>query len=110
MFVADQTPHISMVNFGLKFLNQKTPVFVGYDRLSSRMNVTFVYCEMEKIKRGHYRVTYHEITPTNQKFEPYEVVKKFHQNLEKTINKNPDNWLWSHRKWKYKDAIKHYDE
>ena len=23
MFVADQTPHISMVNFGLKFLNQK---------------------------------------------------------------------------------------
>ena len=110
MFVADQTPHISMVNFGIWFLNQKTPVFVGYDRLSGRMNVTFVYCEMEKIKRGHYRVTYHEITPTNQKFEPYEVVKKFHQNLEKTINKNPDNWLWSHRKWKYKDAIKHFDE
>ncbi|MFB0967073.1 MAG: lipid A biosynthesis acyltransferase, partial [Cloacibacterium sp.] len=40
----------------------------------------------------------------------YEVVKKFHQNLEKTINKNPDNWLWSHRRWKYKDSIKHFDE
>lgn len=110
MFVADQTPHISMVNFGLKFLNQKTPAFIGYDRLSSRMNVTFVYCEMEKVKRGHYKVTYHEILPDNDKFEPYEVVKKFHKNLEKTINKNPDNWLWSHKRWKYKDAIKHYDE
>jgi KDO2-lipid IV(A) lauroyltransferase len=56
MFVADQTPHISMVNFGLKFLNQKTPAFIGYDRLSSRMNVTFVYCEMEKVKEDITRL------------------------------------------------------
>ena len=74
------------------------------------MNVTFVYCEMEKVKRGHYKVTYREILPDNDKFELYEVVKKFHKSLEKTINKNPDNWLWSHKRWKYKDAIKHYDE
>jgi KDO2-lipid IV(A) lauroyltransferase len=51
MFVADQTPHISMVNFGLKFLNQKTPAFIGYDRLSSRMNVLSI--AKWKIKRGH---------------------------------------------------------
>lgn len=110
MFVADQTPHVSMVNYGIEFLHQKTPVFIGYDRLSSRMNVSFVYCEMEKIKRGQYRVTYHEILPDNEKFEHYEVVRKFHKNLEKTIHKNPDNWLWSHKRWKYKDAIKHFEE
>lgn len=110
MFVADQTPHISMVNYGIWFLNQKTPVFIGYDRLSSRMNVAFVYCEMEKIKRGSYKVTYHEILPDHEKFETYEVVKKFHKHLEETIQKRPDNWLWSHKRWKYKDAIKHFEE
>lgn len=109
MFVADQTPHISMVNYGLEFLHQKTPVFIGYDKLSGRMNVSFVYCEMEKIKRGHYRVTYHEILPDGYRFEPYEVVKKFHKLLETTIQKNPDNWLWSHKRWKYQDAIKNYE-
>ena len=109
MFVADQTPHVSMVNYGLEFLHQKTPVFIGYDKLSGRMNVTFAYCEMEKIKRGYYRVTYHEILPDEEQFAPYEVVKKFHKQLEATIQKRPDNWLWSHKRWKYQDAIKTYD-
>lgn len=110
MFVADQTPHVDMVNYGLKFLNQPTPAFIGYDRLSTRMNVSFVYCEMEKVKRGHYKITYHEILPDHDKFEPFEVVKKFHQSLEKTILRNPDNWLWSHKRWKYQHAIKNFDE
>lgn len=109
MFVADQTPHVSTVNYGIEFLHQKTPVFIGYDKLSGRMKVSFVYCEMEKIKRGHYRVTYHEIHPEEAQFEPYEVVKKFHRLLESTIRKNPDNWLWSHKRWKYQKAIKTYD-
>lgn len=108
MFVADQTPHVSMVNYGLEFLNQKTPVFIGYDKIACRMNVTMVYCEMVKIKRGQYKVTYHEIHPDEEKFAPNEVVKKFHKLLEETIKQHPDNWLWSHKRWKYQDAIKQY--
>ena len=43
MFVADQTPHVSEVTYGLNFLHQKTPAFVGYDKLSTRMDLAFVY-------------------------------------------------------------------
>ena len=110
MFVADQTPMRSQVNYGIEFLHQKTPIFVGYDRIASRMNVAFVYCEMEKIARGKYRATYHEILPDAEKFVPLEVVKKFHHLLENTINRNPDNWLWSHKRWKYQDAIKQFEQ
>jgi KDO2-lipid IV(A) lauroyltransferase len=100
----------SQVNYGIDFLHQKTPVFVGYDRIASRMNVAFVYCEMEKIARGKYRATYHEILPDAEKFASLEVVKKFHHLLENTINRNPDNWLWSHKRWKYQDAIKQFEQ
>lgn len=110
MFVADQTPHVSHVNYGLKFLNQSTPVFVGYDKLSTRMDLAFIYCEMKKVKRGFYQVNYHRIYPDGEKFVEHEVVKKFHILLENTIKKRPDNWLWSHRRWKYADAIKTYEE
>ncbi|SEH88815.1 KDO2-lipid IV(A) lauroyltransferase [Epilithonimonas hominis] len=110
MFVADQTPHSSHVNYGLKFLNQKTPAFIGYDKLSTRMDMVFIYCEMKKVKRGYYQVNYHRIYPDGERFVEYEVVRKFHKLLENTIRKRPDNWLWSHRRWKYKDAIKKYDE
>ena len=106
MFVADQTPHISFVDVGLEFMHQKTPVFIGYDKLATRMDLTFIYCEMKKVKRGYYQINYHRIMPEGEKFVENEVVKKFHQLLENTLNKRPDNYLWSHRKWKYAHGIK----
>lgn len=107
MFVADQSPHISEIHYGLKFLNQDTPAFIGYDKLSTKMDLIFIYCEMTKVKRGYYQVNYHRIYPKNgEKFETYEVVNRFHQLLENTIRKRPDNWLWSHRRWKYQHALK----
>lgn len=109
MFVADQSPHISHVNYGLEFLNQKTPVFIGYDKLATRMDLAFIYCEMKKVKRGFYQVNYHRIYPDGKKFAENEVVKKFHKLLENTLHKHPDNYLWSHRKWKYQDSIKNFD-
>ena len=109
MFVADQSPHVSEVSFGLNFLNQKTPAFIGYDKLSTRMDLAFVFCEMKKVKRGYYQINYYRIYPDGEKFVEHEVVKKFHKLLENTINKRPDNYLWSHRRWKYQHAVKVMD-
>ncbi|NAW51104.1 lipid A biosynthesis acyltransferase [Elizabethkingia argentiflava] len=106
MFVADQTPHFSEIHYGLDFLNQKTPAFIGYDKLSTKKDLAFVYCDMKKVKRGYYQVNYYRIYPDGEKFKPYEVVNKFHELLENTIKTRPDNWLWSHRRWKYKDVLK----
>ncbi|MDW9378959.1 lysophospholipid acyltransferase family protein [Chryseobacterium sp. JV558] len=109
MFVADQTPHHAHVTYGLEFLNQRTPAFIGYDKLATRMDLVIIYCEMKKVKRGYYQVNYHRIYPDGEKFTENEVVRKFHKLLENTLHKNPDNYLWSHRKWKYQDAIKNFD-
>ena len=106
MFVADQSPNHVNVDLGMTFLKQMTPVFIGYDKLATRMDLAFVYCEMKKVKRGFYQVNYYRIYPEGDAFEEFEVVKKFHQLLENTINKRPDNYLWSHRRWKYVDKIK----
>ncbi|WP_223559344.1 lysophospholipid acyltransferase family protein [Chryseobacterium lathyri] len=109
MFVADQTPHVAHVNYGLEFLHQRTPAFIGYDKLATRMDLAFIYCEMKKVKRGYYQVNYHRIYPDGEKFTEHEVVRKFHKLLENTLHKHPDNYLWSHRKWKYQDSIKSFD-
>lgn len=106
MLVADQSPFVGDVDAGMIFLNQKTPIYIGYDKLSTRMDLAFVYCEMKKVKRGYYQVNYHRLYPDNEHFKEFEVVKKFNILLEKTIKENPDNYLWSHRKWKNTHAIK----
>ena len=74
MFVADQTTYF-YGKFRIEISKSKTPAFIGYDRLSSRMNVTFVYCEMEKVKEDITSYLPRNF-PRQQKFEPYEVVKK----------------------------------
>lgn len=109
MFIADQSPFRGDVNYGMKFLNQKTPVFIGYDKISQKLDFAFIYCEMKKVKRGYYQVNYHRIYSEGEKFQEYEVVRKFHKMLEETINKRPDNWLWSHKRWKNQDVIKKYE-
>jgi KDO2-lipid IV(A) lauroyltransferase len=106
MFVADQTPDPFHVDIGVPFLNQNTPAFIGYDKLATRIDLAFVYCDMKKVKRGYYQINYYRILPVDEKFEEFEVVKKFHIMLQKTIENDPANYLWSHRKWKYAHHIK----
>lgn len=106
MFVADQTPHNAHVDVGVSFLNQETPAFIGYDKLATRLDLAFVYCDMKKIKRGFYQINYYRILPDGDKFVEFEMVKKFHHMLQQTIENDPPNYLWSHRKWKYAQSIK----
>ena len=105
LFVADQSPKKSAIHHSIKFLNQDTPVFIGFDKIAIRKSMAVVYCKTVKVKRGYYHTTFERITPDGKQFEPLEVVDKFFEKLEKTIIENPDNWLWSHKRWKWKKGI-----
>lgn len=106
MFVGDQSPQENVIEYGLEFLNQQTPVYMGYDKLATRFDMLFVYCEMKKVKRGFYQVNYYRLEPENDAFVPGEVVKSYYKRLENTIIKDPANYLWSHRRWKHGLKIK----
>lgn len=104
-FVADQSPHFSTIQFGVEFLGQKTPVFTGYNRLPNKENLIYTFAEIKKIKRGKYQIAFHEITPENNKFENSELVIKYMKLEEKLIREQPENWLWTHKRWKYKGYL-----
>ena len=106
--VADQSPHFSKVRYELDFLNQKTPIHIGFDAIARKLDLTVIYFEMIKKGRGRYQVELKEISKSAIKEKPYAIAHRFFELLEKTIRKNPSNWLWSHRRWKYKNGI-HYN-
>jgi len=105
LFVADQSPKKSAIHYSLNFLNQETPVFVGFDKLAIKKEMAVIFCKMVKVKQGYYHTTFERILPEGDNYEPMEIVHKFFINLEDTIRENPDNWLWSHKRWKYKKGI-----
>jgi KDO2-lipid IV(A) lauroyltransferase len=102
--VADQTPLKSEIQFINTFLNQRTPWFVGAEKIADMTSAQTLYVGMNKIKRGHYEVYFEVIDNPDNKDKNsgyFPVIDAFSKQLENNISQNPSSWLWSHRRWKH---------
>jgi len=102
VLVGDQTPVRSEVNYFTEFLNQPTPVFLGIEKLAKSMDDIVVFYHMRRIKRGYYTYTLIPITEHPKQTEQYEITNAHVKCLEEVIRREPQYWLWSHRRWKFK--------
>jgi len=107
MFMADQGPHVGKIKHWLPFLNQDTPVHKGAEKLSKMMDLVVVFIDIQKIKRGYYEITAHTLYENPKETTENEITEKYFDILEKVIQKNPEYWLWSHRRWKNKKGVKY---
>lgn len=98
-FPADQYPYEGAFHLG-EFLHQNTYAMKGSMGVAQRLGMAVVYMRMERVERGHYKVTYVNICDDASKFTPEEILKMYYTELEKEIKDNPTNWLWSHKRWK----------
>jgi Kdo2-lipid IVA lauroyltransferase/acyltransferase len=101
-FIADQTPSLKGGAYWTKFLNQDTPVFWGTEKIARKLNYPIVYVSVKKIKRGYYDIFADMIVHEPAKTKEGEISELHTRRLEKDILEQPETWLWSHRRWKYK--------
>lgn len=99
-YVSDQSPKWENIHLWLPFLNHDTPVFTGGERIMRKMNDAIFYVEMKRLKRGYYTCTYHLITKEPNSLPEHEITRIFFQMLEKTVQNDPQYYLWSHNRWK----------
>ncbi len=102
IFAGDQIPTKNEINFWTTFLNQETPVFLGAEKIAKKINGVVIYAEMLRTKRHYYEVNLQIITDKPQEEPDYYITLKHTQLLEQSILKQPEGWLWSHRRWKHK--------
>ncbi len=100
-FIADQTPS-PVGAYWTKFLNQDTPVYWGTERIAKKFNYAVVYVSVKKVKRGYYDVFAETLVEYPDKTKEGEISELHTRRLEKDIIEQPEIWLWSHRRWKYK--------
>jgi len=101
LFLADQTPHHSEINFVTNFLNQETPFFTGYGKIAKMLDQAVVFINLYRTKRGYYEAEFTLISDNPASTAEYEISHAFIRLLEQAIKERPYNWLWSHRRWKY---------
>ena len=102
LIAADQTPHVDEINYWSKFLNQDTPFYLGIEKMAVSLDVPVVFLDIHRVGRGRYNVDFQNITYEPKKTSSLEIMEKYIRLLEDAIRSDPSNWLWSHKRWKYK--------
>lgn len=98
--LTDQSPSDTHKSYWMEFLNQQTPVLFGAEQMAHSYDFAVVYFETKKLKRGHYSIELKIITDQPKSLEWGEITEAHTKSLEATIIKQPEFWLWSHKRWK----------
>ncbi len=101
LMISDQTPAAKKIHYWTNFLNQDTPALTGTEQLARKFNYPVYYAETKRIKRGYYQCELIPISINSAETAKFEITEKYMQLLQKTIETQPEYWLWSHRRWKH---------
>ncbi len=102
ILISDQTPVRSDAHFFTTFLNQPTAVFLGIEKLAKSYNYPVVFCDVKVVKRGHYTCEFVPLIEEPKLTAEHEITQAHVKYLEKMIQKEPQYWIWSHKRWKFK--------
>ncbi len=100
--ISDQSPRRANIHYWTKFLNQDTPVLTGTEELAKKFDFPVVYIHILRVKRGYYKCEYYPVSDSPKETAEFEITEKYMQILEKKIREVPEYYLWTHKRWKYK--------
>ena len=99
---ADQNPSVVEVADWYPFLNREAPFFRGPENLARRNRTAVVFGGIKKLGRGRYHMQLERVWDDASTTQPGEITAAYVQFMERQIREQPENWLWSHRRWKHR--------
>ena len=101
LMMADQTSHGLPQDFWTEFLHQDTCWFTGIERIAQKLDYAIVFVDMRRQGRGRYVENFELLVDNPKETKQGEIMERYVRSVERFIEANPDNWLWSHRRWKH---------
>lgn len=99
--VADQSPGDPSQAYWLHFFKHPTGFIKGTEKGARANNASVVFAHFYKKKRGHYHLDTKFITNDIHAWKEGELTIQYAQYIESCLQQHPDNYLWSHRRWKH---------
>ncbi len=104
ILAADQHPSDKTKAILVDFFNVKTACLHGPEAYGRNTGMPIVYFNIQRVKRGYYTMEIIDLFEHPEKTKFGEITQKYMSTLEEIIRKRPGDWLWSHKRWKHKDA------
>jgi len=100
IMVADQSPSNLKEAIEIDFFQKKTKALHGPAKYAHQYFDQVFYFKTIKVKRGFYQVSAHLLSDQIQVESQQNLTQKYFTEIEKMIQEQPANWLWSHKRWK----------
>jgi KDO2-lipid IV(A) lauroyltransferase len=98
--IPDQTP-IPAKGYWMEFLGRGTPVYRGPENLAKKFNLAVYTIDVQPVKQGYYKAKVELLTETPLECEDGWITEMFMKRLERKIIAKPEQYLWSHKRWKH---------
>jgi len=98
--VADQFPTTRDKQKMVDFFGNKIPFLHGPENFSRQLKVPVFYIEMKRVRRGYYAMEFYKLTDNAGELKENELTQLYVNHLEASIRKQPEDWMWSHKRWK----------
>lgn len=99
--VADQSPGKPDESLWFPFFGKLTPFVAGPERGARIFKKSIIFGHFFPVKRGHYSFTFKVITGDASQLPEGELTRQYVEYVEECIRMHPENYLWSHRRWKH---------
>ena len=101
-FLYDQRPRWDKLHHWVHFLNQETPVLEGAEKIARKTNQVVVFLKSSRVRRGYYEAEFIQMSDDISELPQNAITDRFWKMLEQMIHEEPQYWLWSHDRWKFK--------
>jgi KDO2-lipid IV(A) lauroyltransferase len=93
------------------FLHQEAGFYTSADRLAQQLDCAVLYVGIRRVRRGYYEVKFTELPDgravaaganSSDAAQRFPATETFIRQLEADIRATPEQYLWTHRRWKHK--------
>lgn len=98
--IADQSPVKTRDKHWVDFFGRDTAFLHGPDTFAREYNAPLLYLKVQRVARGKYESEIHVLQEDTASCEEGVLTRLYAQFLEQQIREKPENWLWTHKRWK----------
>jgi KDO2-lipid IV(A) lauroyltransferase len=74
----------------------------GVGEIAHQRDFKIYYIDTQRVKRGFYESRLILLSENPTQKTPQLISEQYAQQVENTILAKPQDWLWSHKRWKHK--------
>jgi KDO2-lipid IV(A) lauroyltransferase len=101
IMASDQSPSNPKRAIWVNFLGRKTAFLHGPELYAKKYNYPVIFVDIQRVKRGFYELQLSIISDYSAETKENEITSKYAKKLEEAILNKPENYLWSHKRWKH---------